>query len=791
MTEEQSQVQHLQQKLADLQKRQELFHIEIQQIKAEIDELKKMQEAPATGVEMIPTKDLDIKPSEPAKSPEEKSIPKQTVEARQTEVPPVSKTNIPVEKRESELERFIGENLINKIGIAITIIGVAIGAKYAIDHDLISPLTRIILGYLVGFGLLFFAVRLKKQFENFSAVLLSGSMAIIYFITYAAFSYYSLFSLPVAYFIMVIITIFTVAAALNYNKEIIAVIGLVGAYAIPFLLNEGPEKVAILFTYTAIINVGILVVAVKKYWKSLYFSSFGFTWLIYFSWYFKGYQSGEHFALALSFLFVFFMTFYLTFLSYKLIRKEKFDIFDILLLLLNSFIFYGLGYTILKHHQPGENLKGLFTLGNAIVHLIVSAVIYRNKLADRNMFYFVSGLALVFITIAIPVQLNGNWVTLLWICEATLLFYIGRTRNAPVYEYISFPLIVLAFFSLIQDWGSIQSEISNKTTLHEFTPLFNIQFLTSLIFIAGFALIIRLYYSKKYSDPLIAVRPSLQGLINYALVGLFIFVVYLTFSNEISTYWNHLLTASKIEIPGNGLRSTFILHQDLNNYKIVSVISYSLLFFAVLLYIITRYTMDRYLGIAVFWLSVFTMFIFLLQGLYTLSEMRENYINQYQAEYYPVSSFNLGIRYICFVFAALSLTSLNLWIRRETVRDQYYTIAYSLLFHVSIIWVLSSEILNIMDILKNTHSYKFGLSILWGVYALFLIVLGITGKKQYLRIAGMVLFGITLVKLFFYDISNLDTILKTILFLSLGILMLIVSFLYIKYKKQIFGEPEE
>ncbi|HSK12079.1 MAG TPA: hypothetical protein VK907_02635, partial [Phnomibacter sp.] len=43
-----------------------------------------------------------------------------------------------------DLEKFIGEDLISKIGIVILVIGVGIGTKYAIDHDLISPLTRIL-----------------------------------------------------------------------------------------------------------------------------------------------------------------------------------------------------------------------------------------------------------------------------------------------------------------------------------------------------------------------------------------------------------------------------------------------------------------------------------------------------------------------------------------------------------------------------------------------------------------------------------------------------------------------
>ena len=756
-----NQFQSLQQKLADLQKRQEQFHAEIMQIQAEIGNLKKMQDIPPVKKEETAGEQLKVK------------------------------TAVQVEKEDykSDLERFIGENLINKIGIAVTVIGVAIGAKYAIDHQLISPLTRIISGYLVGFGLLFFAVRLKKKYENFSAVLLSGSMAIMYFVTYAAFSFYNLYPQVVAFILMVIFTVFTVTAALSYNREVIAVIGLVGACAVPFLLSEGSENVVILFSYIAIINAGILVIAVKKYWKPLYFSAFVLTWLIYFSWYFVNYKSDNDFGVALIFLFVFFIIFYLTFLSYKLIRKEKFDIFDILLLLSNSFIFYGVGYSILKNHQPGENILGLFTLGNALIHSIVSAAIYRNRLADKNLFYLVSGLVVVFITIAIPVQLSGNWVTLLWICEAALLFSIGRTRSAPVYEFLSYPLILLSFLSLAEDWSKVQIMVLDKTSLHEFTPLMNIQFLSSVIYISAFAIILYLYYNKRYEAPL-ADKDSLKGLLNYCIPGLFILVIYLTFRMELTAYWNHVITSSKFDITGNDLKISRISDPDLKNYKSIWLCNYTLLFLALLSFINTKQIKEQVLGITVFWLSFFTIFIFLFQSLYLLSELRESYISPFQEVSFQKSGFNVTIRYISFVFTAISLTATSLWIRREQVAD-YFKIIFSLLVHLTILWVLCSEMLNIMDLLKNTTSYRFGLSILTGVYALMLIALGISGKKRHLRIAAMALLGVTLVKLFFYDITRLDTIMKTILFLALGILMLIVSFLYNKYKSHIFGETGE
>lgn len=50
-----------------------------------------------------------------------------------------------------------------------------------------------------------------------------------------------------------------------------------------------------------------------------------------------------------------------------------------------------------------------------------------------------------------------------------------------------------------------------------------------------------------------------------------------------------------------------------------------------------------------------------------------------------------------------------------------------------------------------------------------LIVMGIAKDKTHLRIAAIVLLAVTLAKLFFYDIANLDTISKTLLFVTLGI----------------------
>ncbi|RZL36112.1 MAG: DUF2339 domain-containing protein, partial [Pedobacter sp.] len=308
----------------------------------------------------------------------------------------------------SDFEKFVGENLISKIGILILILGVCIGAKYAIDHDMINPLTRIVLGYAVGAGLMAFAIKLKQRYENFSAVLVSGAIAIMYFITYAAYDFYSLIPQALAFLLMVVFTSFTVVAAIKYNKQVIAHIGLVGAYAVPFLLSDGSGKVGVLFTYMAIINIGILILSFRKYWKPLFYASFGLTWIIFVSWRMDLGSDNKFFGLSLLFSTIFFLTFYITNLAYKVTKKELFGFADVVILLLNSFIYYGIGYFILAENKNSVELLGLFTLANAVIHFVVSLIIYKKELADRNLFYLILGMVITFITIAVPVQLNGG-----------------------------------------------------------------------------------------------------------------------------------------------------------------------------------------------------------------------------------------------------------------------------------------------------------------------------------------------------------------------------------------------
>lgn len=257
---------------------------------------------------------------------------------------------------------------------------------------------------------------------------------------------------------------------------------------------------------------------------------------------------------------------------------------------------------------------------------------------------------------------------------------------------------------------------------------------------------------------------------------------------EIANYWDQLYSDSQIHIQQEGDQySSTYNNYNLEYIKTIWLIIYTMFYLSVLSIVNIKKLKNSLLGNVNLGLNILVLGVFLTLGLYELSELRESYING--SDFYEGGLINIGIRYLSFVFVALLLVCSYKYIQQEFIKTDLKK-AFDLVLHISILWIVSSELLHWMDLADTSQSYKLGLSILWGVYALLLIAMGIYKKKKYLRIGAIALFGMTLIKLFFYDISQLNTISKTIVFVSLGILLLIISFLYNKYKNIIADEIE-
>jgi len=328
------------------------------------------------------------------------------------------------------LENFIGLRLINFIGIVVLFIGLSIGVKYAIDRELISEVMRISLAYLAGFILYLLSLRLRKKYLLFSAVLFSGGMASLYFTTYAAYVYYNIFSFPLAFIIMVALTVYTVYEAIRYNRQEIALLGLVGAYGIPFLVSKNADRADLFFLYISLINLGVIYLSVKKLWKTVGIVAQIITWVLFIGWAAMRYDP-KFKLVGTSVMILFFLAFLFAVISYKLIHKKTLHINDAYQLILNNVALY-----VAILFQFGLSEKGTNS-DLAVITLIVAGVVSLQSL----MFYkywkeemyanrLLGALALALFVMFIAFNWDGFTVTFLWLLTAVIVFAWGfRMRS--------------------------------------------------------------------------------------------------------------------------------------------------------------------------------------------------------------------------------------------------------------------------------------------------------------------------------------------------------------------------
>ena len=237
------------------------------------------------------------------------------------------------------IENFVGLKLIHFIGIIALVMGLAIGVKYAIDRNLISPLLRIAFAYTAALILFIISYRLRKKYRLFSLILFGGSAATAYFTTYGAYTYYQLVPLTVAFVLMLLLAIATVFYSIKYNSQELAVLALVGGYGIPFLVSGNAENWIGLLSYILIINLAVSFLSFKRYWTTLVYLSFGVTWFIFlFALYFRMEKIG--FIYGLTFSILFFILFIINTSAFKVARKQQLLPGDVLIILINITLLY-------------------------------------------------------------------------------------------------------------------------------------------------------------------------------------------------------------------------------------------------------------------------------------------------------------------------------------------------------------------------------------------------------------------------------------------------------------------
>lgn len=188
----------------------------------------------------------------------------------QPEQPPSKPAlTIPLFKGPINWEQFMGVKLFAWAGGLALFLAVVFFVKYSFEHDLIPPEVRVALGFLSGVGLLVGGVVLKrKDYAVTSQTLISTGVLILYASTFAAHGFYHFraFGVIPTFLLMSLITVTAFVLAVRLNAMVVAILGMLGGFLTPVLLSTGVDNPLGLFSYIALLNAGLLAVALNRRW---------------------------------------------------------------------------------------------------------------------------------------------------------------------------------------------------------------------------------------------------------------------------------------------------------------------------------------------------------------------------------------------------------------------------------------------------------------------------------------------------------------------------------------------
>ena len=639
-------------------------------------------------------------------------------------------------------EKFIGENLFGKIGILVFVIGVGFFVKYAIDKDWINETLRTVLGFLTGSALLVVAERLQKKYRTFSSLLAGGAFAVFYLTVAIAFHFYHLFPQTVAFIILIVITLFMSILSVLYDRRELAIISLVGGFLAPFIVSSGDGNYMVLFTYISILNLGMFGLSIYKKWGELPVIAFVFTYLVMGLFLLTGYSTGTAiisvhlFAFATLFYFIFLLPI-LSILRIEAIKKNR---GLLLVIITNNFIYLLLGILFLRNMELAFKSEGLLSLFIAIINLVLVIWLRMSKKDYKFLIYAMLGLVLTFVSITIPIQLDGNYITLFWAAEMVLLLWLYVKSKIWIYERATLVLMGLTLISYLMDVSAVILSSPSSDTI-----FLNSSFATSLfvgLAAGAFALMMGHYRSLFSEARCLRYVPW-----NPVMLLTSAAILYYTFMAEFSLHLAGatrsgmmlVFTSAAILILSYAFKKRFPIEQCTIPY--LAGLGVNVLIYAINIWG-DQWAHMSLPPVLLRWLAA----AFIIVNLYYVAR-----------QYYTI----IGLKIHFTVY--LNVLALLLWL----------TMARSFLWQAGV------------------EDFDAGFSVSLSIAGFVQMALGMRLHQKVLRIISLSTFGIVLLKLILKDLWAMPTIGKIIVFIILGLILLVLSFLYQKLKGVLFKNDED
>ena len=665
-------------------------------------------------------------------------------------------------------EYFIGLNWIAIAGAVTLSLGVGFFLKIAFDYNWINQIGRVLLGLSTGITLLVAGEYFHKKYPIWSRPVTGSGVSIMYLSVYSSFAFFNIVDPFPAFLVLAGLVFISGFLALRYESRIIAILGLLGAFLTPVLLEgeiDTETYYIVVSVYIILVDLGILFVSSLRNWPYFVLVGLVFSYLILRPWMDDSSLQVTIISQVLT-TFVFLIFVGSTNLFHLIWRQRSVpNRLDLSIMILNALLFYG---STLVYWGNYDSWYGAITASIGLFYLVLGYCTTKETQSTSMLSLYSFAISIIFATIAIPVQFSGHWIGAAWFAEGATLVWLGfilKTWKTRV-----FGLATLTVASIYSVFFYTELEIESfRLLMNEGFPIF--AFGVASLFVASF-------WYRKFENM------ELQGwellIVKYSKtpisIGLHIIaslVAIYAFTIEIIHYFERersvgVMVQGQIEELGS------------KELLVITVVWSMCFVFSILISFAMK---SKQLRIASVILMLFTVAKFLLIDTDSF----------YDSDFIPIINNSFGASLILIMSVILGI---YLYWKNSGVIDTVERNILKILLVVAntlVVFIVSAEVIRFFDYREvqtdiNSDSAKnLVLTILWALYSIGVIGSGIWKRVKEIRIIGLILLFLVLLKLFTFDVLYLEIGYKVTAFVTLGILLLATGLMYQKYSDAIKG----
>jgi len=348
-------------------------------------------------------------------------------------------------------EWLFGGNTMVRAGIVILFIGISFLLKLAVDNGMIPIEFRLLAVAMGGIALLIVGWRLRDTRSQYAWALQGGGVGILYLTIFAAMKMYGLIPAGAAFALLAAIAFLSAFISVKQSALPLAILGFAGGFLAPILTSTGSGNHIGLFSYYLVLNLGIAYVALYKSWRSLNVLGFAFTFIIGSIWGAKSYTP-DLFATTEPFLIAHFLLFTIIAILFAHRQSTKAsDYVDATLVFGTPLVAFSLQYALLKGIPFGLAYSalalGIFYLG------LAWWVLNRQRETLKFLGECFLALGIGFVTLTLPLVLDGRWTSAAWAVEGVGLLWVGLKQNRKFPAFTGLALQLLAALAFAKGWG--------------------------------------------------------------------------------------------------------------------------------------------------------------------------------------------------------------------------------------------------------------------------------------------------------------------------------------------------